>query len=171
MKHRALNVGIALLLVGLALPAAAQTKIAVIDVQRVVAESDPGKESLAQLRTLQEQKITEGRNLQQELDALREQFNKQRFTLSEEKLAEMSGQVESRTIALQRFEDDATRELDEARRTALGRLEERIMPVIDEVGKERGLTLIFNKYQSGLVYADEAVDMTDDVIRRFNTVQ
>ena len=171
MKHRALNVGIALLLVGLALPAAAQTKIAVIDVQRVVAESDPGKESLQQLRTLQEQKITEGRNLQQELDALREQFNKQRFTLSEEKLAEMSGQVESRTIALQRFEDDATRELDEARRTALGRLEERIMPVIDEVGKERGLTLIFNKYQSGLVYADEAVDITDDVIRRFNTVQ
>ena len=171
MKHRALNVGIALLLVGLALPAAAQTQIAVIDVQRVVAESDPGKESLQQLRTLQEQKITEGRNLQQELDALREQFNKQRFTLSEEKLAEMSGQVESRTIALQRFEDDATRELDEARRTALGRLEERIMPVIDEVGKERGLTLIFNKYQSGLVYADEAVDITDDVIRRFNTVQ
>lgn len=171
MKHRALNVGIALLLVGLALPAAAQTKIAVIDVQRVVAESDPGKESLQQLRTLQEQKITEGRNLQVELDALREQFNKQRFTLSEEKLAEMSGQVESRTIALQRFEDDATRELDEARRTALGRLEERIMPVIDEVGKERGLTLIFNKYQSGLVYADEAVDITDDVIRRFNTVQ
>ncbi len=171
MKHRALTVGIALLLVGLAVPAAAQTKIAVIDVQRVVAESDPGKESLEQLRTLQEQKITEGRNLQQELDALREQFNKQRFTLSEEKLAEMSGQVESRTIALQRFEDDATRELDEARRTALGRLEERIMPVIDEVGKERGLTLIFNKYQSGLVYADEAVDITDDVIRRFNTVQ
>ena len=83
----------------------------------------------------------------------------------------MSGQVESRTIALQRFEDDATRELDEARRTALGRLEERIMPVIDEVGRERGLTLIFNKYQSGLVYADEAVDITDDVIRRFNTVQ
>ena len=171
MKQRTLNVGIALLLVGLALPAAAQTNIAVIDVQRVVAESDPGKESLQQLRTLQEQKITEGRNLQVELDALREQFNKQRFTLSEEKLAEMSGQVESRTIALQRFEDDATRELDEARRTALGRLEERIMPVIDEVGKERGLTLIFNKYQSGLVYADEAVDITDDVIRRFNTVQ
>lgn len=171
MKHRALNVGIALLLVGLALPAAAQTEIAVIDVQRVVAESDPGKESLQQLRTLQEQKITEGRNLQVELDALREQFNKQRFTLSEEKLAEMNGQVESRTIALQRFEDDATRELDEARRTALGRLEERIMPVIDEVGRERGLTLIFNKYQSGLVYADEAVDITDDVIRRFNTVQ
>jgi outer membrane protein len=160
-----------LALVAAAAPAAAQTKVAVIDVQRVVTESDPGKESLVRLRTLQEEKIEEGRNLQQELETLRDQFNKQRFTLSDEKLEEMSSEIEDRTIAMQRFEDDAKRSLEEARRTALGRLEEQIMPIINEIGQERGLTLIFNKFQSGLVYADEAVDITDDVIRRFNTVQ
>jgi outer membrane protein len=115
--------------------------------------------------------MTEGRNLQSELEALRDQFTKQRLTLSEQKLAEMTGQIEDKTIALQRFEDDAKRSLEEARRTSLGRLEERIMPIINEVGKERGLTLIFNKFQSGLVYADETVDITDDVIRRFNTAE
>jgi len=154
-----------------AAPVAAQTKVAVIDVQRVVTESDPGKESLQRLRSLQEEKIEEGRNLQQELETLRDQINKQRFTLSDEKLEEMSGEIEDRTIALQRFEDDAKRSLEEARRTALSRLEERIMPIINEIGKERQLTLIFNKFQSGLVYADDAVDITDDVIRRFNTIQ
>ena len=171
MKHGARNIGIAVLLVGLALPAAAQTKIAVIDVQRVVSESDPGKESLINLQKLQEEKIAAGQSLQEEFNAMREQINKQRMTLSEERLAELTRAMEDKEIALRRFQDDATRELDEARRTALGRLEERIMPVIDEVGRERGLTLIFNKYQSGLVYADEAVDITDDVIRRFNTAQ
>lgn len=149
----------------------AETKVAVIDVQRVVTESDPGKDALQRLRVLQEEKITEGQNLQQDLDALREQFNKQRFTLAEDKLEELNGQIEDKTIALQRFEDDAKRALEEARRTYLGRLEESIMPIINEVGQERGLTLIFNKFQSGLVYADEAVDITDDVIRRFNTAQ
>ncbi len=84
----------------------------------------------------------------------------------------MTGQIEDRTIALQRFEDDAKRSLDEARRTALGRLEQQIMPIINEIGKERGLTLIFNKFQdSGIVYADDAVDITDEVIRRFNTAE
>jgi Skp family chaperone for outer membrane proteins len=39
------------------------------------------------------------------------------------------------------------------------------------VGREQGLTLIFNKFQSGLVYADQSVDITDDVIRRFNLSQ
>ncbi len=83
----------------------------------------------------------------------------------------MTKEIEDKQIALQRFEDDAQRELNEARRRALGALEQRIMPVIDAVGQEKGLTLIFNKFQSGLVYADDTVDITDEVIRRFNTIQ
>jgi len=162
---------LAVLVAAMAIPAVAQTKVAVIDVQRVVTESDPGKEALQKLKELSDRKVQEGQGIQQELATLREQFNKQRFTLSEDKLEAMTKEIEDKQIALQRFEDDAQRELNEARRRALGALEQRIMPVIDAVGQERGLTLIFNKFQSGLVYADEAVDITDDVIQRFNTIQ
>lgn len=151
--------------------AMAQVKVAVIDIQRVVTDSDAGKEAMGNLQKLQEAKIAEGRAIQEELDALRQQLSKQRFTLSETKLAELTKQVEDKGIAMQRFQDDAQRELDDARRNALGKLEERILPIIDEVGQEQGMTLIFNKYQSGLVYADEAVDITDEVIIRFNTAQ
>ncbi len=154
-----------------ALPAAAQINVAVIDVQRVVTESDPGKEALQKLKQLQDAKIDQGRALQQELNTLQEQMSKQRFTLSEVRLAELGKEMEDKQIALQRFQDDAERELDEARRRELGGLEQRIIPVIDQIGQERGFTLIFNKFQSGLVYADDAVDITDDVIRRFNTTQ
>ncbi len=162
---------LAMVVVAAALPAAAELKVAVIDVQRVVTESDPGKQALQKLKELQDQKIEEGRGIQQELDALREQFNKQRFTLTDEKLEQMSKQIEDAQIALQRFEDDAQREISDARRKELGGLEERIMPVIDAIGREQGLTLIFNKFQSGLVYAADQVDITDEVIRRFNTSQ
>ncbi len=165
------RIALALVVIAAALPAAAQTQIAVIDVQRVVTESDPGKEALGGLGALQEAKVEEGRGLQQELDSLKDQFNKQRFTLTEEKLAELGKSIEDKTIALKRFQDDAQREVTEARRRALDALEQRIMPIIDTVGKERGLTLIFNKYQSGLVFADSAVDITDDIIQRFNTAQ
>jgi len=159
------------IMVAAALPVAAQGKIAVIDVQRVVSESDPGKEVIGKLKAIQDAKIQEGQALQQELAALQEQFSKQRFTVSEQKLAEMNKEMEDKTIAIRRFEDDAKRELDEARRRELGGLEGRILPIINEIGKERGITLIFNKFQSGLVYADETVDITDDVILQFNTAQ
>jgi outer membrane protein len=160
-----------MIMVAMAMPAAAQMNVAVIDVQRVVTESDPGKEALQKLKELQEGKIDEGRGLQQELTTMQEQMSKQRFTLSEERLAELTKQIEDKQIALQRFQDDAERELEEARRRELGGLEGRIIPVINEIGAERGLTLIFNKFQSGLVYADDAIDITDDVILRFNTTQ
>ncbi len=153
-------------------PATAQAQtgnVAVIDVQRVVTESDPGKEALGKLQTLQEQKIAEGKKLQDELDALREQFNKQRFTLSQDKLEALQKQIEDKAIALKRFQDDAQRELDDARKRYLGQLEQQIMPIIDQVGKEKKLDLIFNKFQSGLVFAAEAVDITDEIIQRFNT--
>jgi len=169
--HR--NIMKTVFVVGLALLAAttvsAQVKVAVIDVQRVVTESDAGKESLGKLKALQDAKIAEGRGIQEQADALREQISKQQFTLAAAKLEELQKQLEDKGIQLRRFQDDAQRELDEARRVALEGLEERILPVIDGVGKERGYTLIFNKFQSGLVYADEAVDITDEVIRRFNT--
>ena len=171
MHRSSLLVGLVALALAAALPASAQVNIAVIDVQRVVTESDPGKQALQKLKELQDSKIDEGRALQQELATMQEQMSKQRFTLSEERLAELSKQLEDKQIALQRFQDDAERELDEARRRELGGLEGRIIPVINEIGAERGYTLIFNKFQSGLVYADDAVDITDDVIRRFNTTQ
>ncbi len=172
MKRSSLFVGCVVIILSLALPVAAQElTIAVIDVQRVVTESDPGKQALQKLKELQDAKVDEGRVLQQTLAGLQEQMAKQRFTLSEERLAEMNKQLEDGQIALQRFQDDAERELDEARRRELGGLEGRIIPVINQVGTERGFTVIFNKFQSGLVYADDSVDITDEVIRRFNTTQ
>ncbi len=162
---------VAALVMVAALPAAAQSKVAVIDVQRVVAESDPGKEAIQKLKAISDAKIQEGQAMQQEMATLQDQYNKQRFTVSEARMAEMSKELEDKGIAIRRFEDDAKRELDEVRRRELGGLEERILPIINQIGMEEGITLIFNKFQSGLVYADEAVDITDDVIRRFNTAQ
>jgi len=161
----------AVVVAAVAMPAAAQNKIAVIDVQRVVTESDPGKEVMQRLKALTDAKSQEGQALQQQFAALQEQFNKQRFTVSEARQAEMSKEIEDQQIAIRRFQDDAQREVQEAQRRELGGLEERILPIINQVGQEQSFTLIFNKFQSGLVYADETVDITDEVIRRFNTAQ
>jgi outer membrane protein len=162
---------LAVIMMAMAMPAAAQSKIAVIDVQRVVTESDPGKEVMQKLRILSDAKAQEGQALQQQLAALQDQFNKQRFTVSEQRQAEMSKEIEDLQIAIRRFQDDAQRELQDAQRRELGGLEEQILPIINQVGQAEGYTLIFNKFQSGLVYADETIDITDRVITMFNTAQ
>ncbi len=42
------------------------------------------------------------------------------------------------------------------------------MPVINQVGKELGYNMIFRKFESGLIYADDALDITTQVIQRLD---
>jgi outer membrane protein len=159
------------LVIAAAMPVAAQTTVALIDVQRVVTESDPGKEAFQKIKVQQEAKIEAGRVLSQEFEALREQFDKQKFTLAEDKLEELRKEIETKGVALKRFNEDAKAELDDLQRKELAKLEETIMPIVNQIGAEKGITLIFDKYRAGLLYADDAVDITDEVIQRFNTSQ
>jgi Skp family chaperone for outer membrane proteins len=43
------------------------------------------------------------------------------------------------------------------------------MPVINRIGKEGGYSFIFRKYESGLIYADESGDITEQVIQRMDS--
>lgn len=146
-------------------------KLAVIDVQRVVQESDKGKEAIQQIQAMAEEKGQQAQARQQELVQLREQLEKQRLTLSQERLESLTQDIQSKRVELERFNEDAQRELQAAERRMLGQLEQEILPVINQIGTDEGYTLIFNKFQSGLVYAAEAVDITDEVIRRYNMSQ
>jgi outer membrane protein len=143
--------------------------IAVIDVQQVVNESAAGKETMGRLRKLQDDKVAEGRKKADELEGLRKQLQNQRATLTDAKVAELEKQIEDRQVELQRFTDDTKQQLADAQRKELDALEKQIMPIINELGLEMKLQVIFNKYQSGLVFAADDVDITEQVVRRFNS--
>jgi outer membrane protein len=144
-------------------------RVAVIDVQRVLTTSNAGKAAVERLKKMQEERIERAKGMEEELRKLDTDINAKKLSLSEDKLAEMNKQLSDRKIAMQRFAQDADREVSEARDRALLDLENKIKPVIDQIGKEMGLAAIFNKFESGLVYASDAIDITDTVIQRFNS--
>lgn len=144
-------------------------RVAVIDVQRIVEESAVGKEARSRLAKLNEEKRAQIARSQEEIDGLRKQLSTQRATLTEAKVAELAKSIEDKQVALQRAAEDAQAQLAEAQRKEMETLEQQVMPLINELGREMKLQMIFNKFQSGLVYADDTVDITDQVLRRFNT--
>ncbi len=142
--------------------------IGVVDAGLVFQQSQYGKDLLGSLKQLREQKQAEGQAKKQDAEALRDRIAQSRLALSPEKLEELEKELEDKVIALQRFEADAKRAIDEASADAMTSFNEQIMPVIDAVGRERGLTLIFNKFEAGLLFADEKLDITDSVIELFD---
>lgn len=163
---------ITVVVAALALPAMAQNapaKVAVIDVQKVLATSTAGKAAYERLKKMQEERIAKAKAMEDELRKLETELTTKRLSLSEDKVGELTRSINDRKIAMQRYAQDADREVAEARDRALLELENRIKPVIDALGKEMGLAAIFNKFESGLVYASDAIDLTDTVITRFNS--
>jgi outer membrane protein len=146
----------------------APNRVAVIDVQKVLATSSQGKAAYERLKKMQEDRVAKAKQMDEEIAKLDQDINTKKISLSEDKLVDLQKQLSDRKIAMQRYAQDADREVTEARDKALMELETKIKPVIDSIGKEMGLAAIFNKFESGLVYASEAIDITDSVIKRFN---
>jgi outer membrane protein len=163
---------VAVAIAGLSVPLFAQSapmRLAVIDVQRVLATSTAGKQAYEKLKKLQDERVARAQKLDEETKALENEINTKKLSLSEDKLNDMQKALSDRKIAMQRYAQDADREVSEARDRELAALEAKIKPIIDQIGKEMGLAAIFNKFESGLVYASEAIDITDTVIKRFDT--
>jgi outer membrane protein len=129
----------------------APSRIAVIDVQKVLQQSSSGKAAYEKLKKMQDDRIARAKKMDEEISGLDNDINSKKLSLSEDKLAEMQKQLSDKKIAMQRYAQDADREVGEARDRELMALEAKIKPVIDQMGKEMGLAMIFNKFESGLV--------------------
>jgi outer membrane protein len=167
MKRILISVAMA----ALAAPMFAQSvpaRVAVIEVQRVLTTSTAGKAAYEKLKKLQDDAIERARKMDEEIRNLETELNTKKISLSEDKISDMTKTISDKKIAMQRFAQDADRDVQTARDKALLELEQKIKPVIDGIGKEMGLAAIFNKFESGLIYASDAIDITDTVIKRFN---
>ncbi len=167
--------GLALVALSVAwmVPARAQSsgselKVAIIDVTRLVTDSVAGKKVLEVLQQLSESKSADLKVLADELEGIQAQINDGRLSLSEERLSELQRQLEDKSIAFRRARDDADRELKELQAERFMEIERLVMPIINQVGMENGYTMIFNKFESGLVFAQDSVDITDMILRSFD---
>ena len=142
------------------------TRIAVIDVQKVLTQSTAGRAATAKLKTIQDSRMSRAKAMDEELRKLNAELGG--AAVAPARRADLERQIADKRVAMQRFAEDADKEIGAARDSELLALEARIKPVVDAVGKEMGLAAIFNKFQSGLVYANDGIDITDAVITRFN---
>lgn len=168
MKRRALLVALLLSVAGLPCLGQEPIKVGVIDVNRIMTDSQRGKEVLEKIDKLQADKTAELKTMNDELTELQRRYQEGRLSLAEDRLVELQAEIEDKGRAFQRAREDAERVVQKRRAEEIQKVEEAVFPIIKNIGEEFGYTLIFNKFQSGLVFADEEVDVTDLVIQRLD---
>lgn len=155
-------------------PARAQQggpNIAVIDVTRLIQESAPGKAMLAELEQFGKQQRERLDAMKAEVDELKGRMEEGQLSLSEERLAELQEDYQDKVLELRRATDDAQREFTQRQQRAFAGMERQLMPIIQQVGADGGYTMIFNKFESGLVFAVDEIDITPEVIQRIDAAQ
>lgn len=146
-------------------------RIGFVDIQKILATSKAGRMLTADIE--RQRNVAESRlkAMQPPMTDLRTRIVEGSSTLSEEQLTQLKRELEDKMAEMSRAQDDATRDIKKASESGLEAIEQRVMPAINQIGKEGGYSFIFRKYESGLIYADEAGDITELVIQRMDSAE
>ncbi len=161
---------VAILLLVAAPAAAAELKIGYIDLQKALNQSDAGKAAKSQIgeKVKKFQATIEGR--QKELKKLNDEMEKQKMMLSAEAKAEKERDYQQKVKEFQRFAKDAQEELQQQDAQYTRSILESLFKVVKDLGTKGGYTLILEKTESSVLYADDAINLTDEVIAAYNKV-
>src|SRR5262245_22744591 len=147
---------------------AAPGTIGIINSQRLALESAPGKEAYGRLKKLSDQKKEELDKVEKEARDLVQKLNDQGQSMPPDKREALEKQADDKQKAWKRMQEDAQKDLQEAERKEMQALENRIGPIVKEFFRERHYSVVLDS-RAGIMYADEAVNVTDEVLKRINT--
>lgn len=146
--------------------AISQVKIGVVNAQEILQKTKKGIQIQKRLEQLQQQKQSKLQAMQDEVKKLEKDVMSP--ALNQETREKKAVELENKRKDLKRYIEDARNEINRASRKELEDLEKAVMPLIDQIGKSQGYTMIIDLTRPGIVYYDQGVDITAEVIKAFD---
>jgi outer membrane protein len=147
---------------------AAELKLGYVDLDRAIEEVDEGKAAKAQLKKDFDEKQKRLDEKQDEFKKLKADFDKQAMVMSEAARKEKGAELEKRFLDLQQFAMQLQKDLSERERAATAALFDKMAVVVKEIAEAEGFTMIFERRGAGLIYAPVSLDVTNELIRKYN---
>lgn len=155
------------LLAGLA---PAQAKLATLNSQEVLEKSAEGKKAIAALQAADKKYSDDITRLDDQIKQLQNRLQTQRLTLTPEAAAGIQADIQRKQTDRQRSAEDATRSMQQLQATTLSKIQDDLIPIIEQLRKDRGLDLIFDLAKSGTVFANPAIDVTAEIVKRYDAL-
>ena len=143
-------------------------KIAFVDFQRIAQESTEGKSSSAKIATLIQKKQTEGADKARQLQANQQKLQTSGGVMSETARAQLEKDIERQTVEGQRFQQDAQAEINELQTELQNDFQRKLIPLLEQVARDKGLQLLLSRGDAGLVWADPGLDLTSEVVKKLD---
>ncbi|MEC7519957.1 MAG: OmpH family outer membrane protein [Myxococcota bacterium] len=169
VRRHAVTLAVALLLAAVAPRLYAQaTRVAVVDLQRALTETEDGRRAKARLKRTFEARQRTLDAKQRELKALQEEIEAQQKVLSPEALQKRVEAFQKAYMELQSTYMEYQRELASKEAELTQPILSRMQEIVQRIGQSEGYTLILERNESGVIWVPANLDLTDMVIQQYN---
>jgi len=143
-------------------------RVGVINSQEILEKSSEGKKAIGRLQEKEKKSQADLNRLNEEIRQLESRLNTQQLTLTQEMALQLNTQLEKKRTDQKRLSEDALRELQELQFQLFNKIQNELIPIINQLGKEKDQDIILDLAKSGAVYINPIVDLTAEVIRRYD---
>lgn len=147
------------------------SRVAFVDVQRIASESAEGKAATAKINEFQQKKTAELATKNKALEANQLKLSQSGSVMSESARSQLQKEIDKQQLEIQRAQQDAQAELEELNDTLQQEFQRKLAPLIQQIAAEKGLFILFSRADAGIVWIDPALDLTAEVIRRFDAAR
>jgi outer membrane protein len=158
-----------MLLFALPLMAQGVGNIAVVDGEKVLRDSEPGKKLFADIKALRDKKQQEIEQRQNSIQVMNDKLTKEKDILSPDAQEKRKAEIQKAITDAKRFREDSEQEIQGRLDTAMETMQNRLIPLIEKIGQEKRHSLIVGKQFT--IWRDPKFDITEEVIKRFNEAQ
>jgi len=146
-------------------------KVAYVVLQRIANESADGRVATTRIQALQQKKAAELNEKNKQLTSMQQKLEKEGSVMSASAAGELQKNIEKATVEVQRFTQDAQAEVQELQQALQQEFQQRLEPVLQQVAQDMGLQFVFNGPDAGLVWADSALDISAEVIKKLDSAK
>jgi outer membrane protein len=143
-------------------------KVAYVVLQRIANESADGRVATTRIQALQQKKAAELTEKNKQLTSMQQKLEKEGSVMNASAAAELQKNIEKLNVEVQRSTQDAQAEVQELQQQLQQEFQQRLEPVLSQVATEMGLQFVFNGPDAGLVWADSALDISGEVIKKLD---
>ncbi|MGA7103833.1 MAG: OmpH family outer membrane protein [Candidatus Deferrimicrobiaceae bacterium] len=149
-------------------PAFAQgLKVAVIDVNKVLNESEAGKVARKKMEDRYEELKKRIDTLNEEAKKMKEELDKQKILLSKEKLKAKEEALSGKVAELRKVSQESETEMQSRQRDLTRDVLKIVEGQVDKIVKEEKIDLLLER-SSGVVHFDPSLDITAKVLELVN---
>ncbi len=146
--------------------AAAPIPIAVLDTRAVLEQSSAGKSISSQLNSRRESLQKEGAAFEKKVRDTEASLAKQRKDIEKEEFEKKRKGFEQEFVKTRQDILKKGNGLEQARRTALGKLQNEVAKISADIAEEKKILLVIDR--ESVVIGHESLDITKEVIARLN---